>query len=310
MPILYTPEQLSEEQVPTVSAIRSAPLLIKDALRSMLHAGEILGATSYGSVFQQEAPVTCASDIDWLIIFKDTPTMFHSQRWRTLLLELERENIHFYVPAISLEHIRTGNHTICSLLHGIRQAQKRIITGEDPLHIMERCGASQNAVPQTLQLFASFTRFFFEAYAQVFKLHNTSDEHIRVLNDAISVWKDVMACMIVRCIPPDQTLPVRWSVYQQLYKDLLPQEVMFAGRRMANFLENVRARMDTYDRLRHTGGDLDAYDQKHEQFLEESVDIVPAVATFAEANIALYRAWATQASRKASQPASFAYNRE
>lgn len=298
MPVLYTPKQLLYGKVPVVSTIRNLPFLIQDALEAMLTAGEIVSATSFGSLFVPDTPVSCASDIDWLVIFSETRHMLESQHWRVLQGELRRRHVSFSIPVLAMEHVKTGNHTLCSLLHGIRRAKQRIITGEDPLSILAKYGAKQNSIERTLQLFASFSRFFFESYAHSYNLHATYKETVQLLGEMISVWKDVLACMIVCTIGEEETLPVQWGIYEELYKRQVPRDVLAAGVRVAKFLEEVRGRMEEYDKLRHTGGALRPFCEEHAAFLDASLEIIPAAAYFAEVNITAYRTWVMQGGQK------------
>lgn len=289
MPVIYTPEQLRKKTIPNIQALHAAPLLIKDALEAMLQAGDIIGATSYGSLFQENAVISCASDVDWLLIFSSTEAMQRSTLWRVLQQELHRQSIHFYVPALALANIRSGNHTLCSLLHGIRRTPRRLVTGTDPVEIFARYGAYQDSPLTTLQLFASFTRFFFEKYAHVYDRDLSSAAIAELLNDAISIWKDVLACMLVRCIPRHETVAVSWDIYEQLYRDQIPRASMEAGATVASFIQEVRETMLVYDRLRCEDQPLDDFIEDYRVFLDESRNVITAAALFAEANIALYR---------------------
>lgn len=313
MPILYTPKQLLHGEVPTVSTIRGLPFLIQDALEAMLNAGEIVGATSFGSLFVPEAPVTCASDIDWFIIFSETRHMLESQHWRVLQGELSRRHVQFYTASLAMEHVRTGNHTLCSLLHGVKQADQRLITGKDPLEIVRMHGGTQNSVERTLQLFSSFTRFFFENYVNLYDLHNTYDGAVRLLTEMVSLWKDIIASMIVATLPEDGALPVRWSVYEQLYAHRFSRDVLAGGACVAKFLEDVRERMERYDQLRNSGAALQPFCEEHAAFLAKSLELIPMAAHFAEVNISMYRTWARalpgrRRKRLSSQATRYVYN--
>ena len=313
MPVLYTPNQLLHGEVPAVSTIRGLPFLIQDALEAMFQAGEIVGATSFGSLFVPDAPITCASDIDWLIIFSETRHMLESQHWRVLQGELRRRHVQFYTASLAMEHVRTGNHTLCSLLHGVKQADHRLVTGEDPLAVLRVHGATQNSVERTLQLFSSFTRFFFESYTNLYDIHDTYDVAVRLLTEMVSLWKDVLACMIVATLPEEGTLPVRWSVYEQLYENRVSRDVLAAGACVAKFLDDVRQRMERYDQLRHTGEALHPFCEEHAEFLVKSLELIPMAAHFAEVNISAYRLWAhalpgRRRKRLSSQATRYVYN--
>lgn len=294
MPVIYTPKILRSKQVPNTRILYASVQLIQETLEVMADEGEIIGASSYGSLFHKSANITCASDIDWLVVFSSTTHMLHSAHWRTLLAELSNRHIHFQVPALSVDHIKSGNHTLSSLLHGVRYSERRLITKHDPIDIFAQHGWRQNSVLTTLQLLSSFTRFFFEAYAYDFNSYHQAQKY-DLLSQAVSIWKDIISSMVVACIPSDMTVEASWQKYALMYSLTFPAAVLENGRRVYYFLEDLRRRMKQYEHI--IGSDkheiaLEEFCSDHAAFLEAAEDIIPAAAEFAEANISLYRQWA------------------
>ncbi|PIV90685.1 hypothetical protein COW46_01700 [Candidatus Gracilibacteria bacterium CG17_big_fil_post_rev_8_21_14_2_50_48_13] len=289
MPTLYYPDQLLRGEIPEIPALHMAPLQISEVLHHMYQAGEIVGATSYGSLFMEGAHLTCASDVDWLVIFTDHRAMLECTPWRALLESLDRMHVGFHGPVLTKAMVESGNHTLSSLLHGIRRSSKRLITGHDPLLMFEEAGAKQNAVLPTLQLFGSFPRFFFESYAYRHDRVMTAKVLVDLFNDAVSMWKDVLSAQLVRLVPPDATIPVIWSVYEQLYKAKISPEAMAAGARIEAFLSMYVLTMREYDLLRRKGTAMEDFALDYQVFLEESRHILFDAAQFVEANILQFR---------------------
>lgn len=303
MPTLYLPEQLLLGDVPEIPALMTAPVHIAQTLARMHQEGEIVGATSYGSLFLEGARITCASDVDWLVVFADHDAMLRSRYWRGLCQFLGDMHVGFHGPILTQAMVRSGNHSLSSLLHGVRRATRRIITGEDPLELFARAGTWQNDVASSLQLFGSFPRFFFEQYAYGMEEPMPLARLVDMLSDAVSMWKDVLSVQLVRLIPSDATIPVGWHVYEQLYHTKISPEALAAGARIEAFVRMYVLTMQEYERFREEGTPLDDFVEDYRIYLEESRHIVADAAHFVEANILEYRAAVTRPLSRALQDA-------
>lgn len=289
MPVLFTSQQLLDQQVPHVVTMREAIPYIQECFQAMVKKGEVIGASSYGSFFQDSRRQTCASDIDWIVIFRDPYAMLYSKTWRELTCFLEQKNIHFHIPALSLDQVRIGNHTICSLLHGIRSSSLRCITGIDPLKIFEDFGSFPNTFATTLQLFGSFPRFFFEEYAHTFSENLDEATLVSLLSQAVSVWKDILSTLLVADLPHGETTVISWTAFEKSFAAEFPSKSMSLGREVAVFLAEYEETIEEYEKVRLSGGPLEGFIEDYRIWMLEWKSLIPAVALFSETAIRYYR---------------------
>lgn len=288
MPEIYPPEVIAKRTYPSIEALTQAAGVVQDAVSQMHKRGDVVSASSLGSLYDADKTPVIGSDIDWMIIFADLQAMLGSAELKQMLQELTQKKVPFHNPVLSLDSIANNNFMIAPILHGMRRSTKRIITGEDPVNIFEQHGIKKNDHEMISRIFASYTRYFFEEVATA--LHEISGNKevlAGLLEKALNFYRETYRSMIVASLDEDDySKSLTFEVYQELYADTIKADSMSSGTDVETFLADYNALLQTLD----ASVDAEAERrQQYEQFLSDRAGVVQSSALFSQANIQHFR---------------------
>ena len=288
MPEIYPPEVIAKRTYPSIEELTIATGVVRDAVNDMHKRGDVVSASSLGSLYDADKMPVIGSDIDWMIIFADLQAMLGSEEFKKMMRELAQKRVPFHNPVLSLDSIASNNFMIAPILHGMRRSTKRIVTGEDPVNLFEQHGIKKNDHEMISRIFASYTRYFFEEVATT--LHEVSDNKevlARLLEKALNFYRETYRSMIVTSLDEDDySKPLTFEVYQELFADTIKADSMSSGTDVEIFLADYNALLQALDAS--TDAEAERREQ-YEQFLSDRAGVVQSSALFSQANIQHFR---------------------
>jgi len=168
--------------------------------------------------------------------------MLESKHFADMQTALRDAHVPFGSPTLSLESVRSGNHLIGPILHGVRQATHRIIIGEDPIDLFHRHGIRKNSRGILSRMFASYPRYLFEKIGAGYaRAENNAQTLSEILQSATDYFIDTYRSMIVADEPEDDfSSPVTFDAYAAKYQTKLPTEAIECGERIVHFIEQYQ----------------------------------------------------------------------
>lgn len=288
MPEIYPPTVIAQRTYPSVEEITEATETVRDVVSGMHRRGDVVSASSYGSLFDEDKTPVIGSDIDWMIIFSDLHAMLHSSEFKQMLQELSQKRVPFHSPVLSLDSIASNNFMIGSILHGIRGSTNRVISGEDPVSLFTRYGIQKNDTDMLSHIFASYTRYFFEEAATAgHAVPDNKEVLAKLLEKALNFYKETYRSMIVVALEADDySKPLTFDMYQELYANDIDANSIDRGADVELFQNDYNALLLSLETSTdHASERQDQY----EKFLSDNMDVVQSSALFSQANIQYFR---------------------
>lgn len=251
--------------------------------------GEIVSASSYGSAYQNNSKkLLIASDVDWLIVFKNVNAMLESDSLMHVFQKLNTSHIPFNSPILSIENIQCGNHLIAPLLAGVRIAAKRVIVGEDPLKLFSQYGIAPDDRRVISSIFSSFLRYFFES---ALRNHDTqpSGDLIGQLQRAIDYFQETYRTMIVANDQRPENID--YKTYEAIYAEKINVATVAMGKSIDQFIQRYKQMIATVIHNRskiESEHELDDLTSNYISFLRKDRGVVKKAVLFCQENIKYY----------------------
>src|SRR3989344_2380981 len=303
MPKIYSPQEVFRGEFPSgIEQMQEAAAGACQPMRQAHKKGDVVAASSYGSLYNEEGQFNRTSDIDWLIVFESLERMMDSMEYTDMQRLLREARIPFGSTVLSFESVECCNHLIGPLLHGIRRSVRRVIVGEDPVELFRRHGTKKNSREILSHMFASYPRYFFESIpGNVHHAQEDGEILAGLLQRAIDYFIDTYRSMIVlQAHEDDFSTPLSFDTYSALYKEEIPPSSMECGRRVQTFIQLYKERMR--DTMSHSakGDEPEKEDGAAEygSFLRGYLPIVKDSVLFCQTNIECFRQMPPVCSRK------------
>lgn len=240
---IFSPTEIENDEFPaSEGAIQTVAIGAQHLVEQAYIQGDIVSASSFGSLYGKNAQPNRTSDVDWLLVFQDLDRMLTSKNFAEMQLALRDTHVPFNSPALSMESVASGNHLIGPILHGVRQAAHRIIVGEDPVDLFYRHGIRKNSREILSRMFATYPRHLFEKVSAGYALAEKSNQTLlEILQSATDYFIDTYRSMIVADEPEDDfSSPVTFDVYSAKYQSKIPTEAFECGERVNQFIEEYK----------------------------------------------------------------------
>ena len=298
------PSAITSRKLPTLEGLEKASVSVRSALGELVQRGDLLGATSFGSFASDDGELspTRVSDLDWLIVFKDTVRMLNNEHFGNLLDELSTDHIPFHNPILSAENIRNGNHMISSLLYGIEKSPTRVVIGKDPLTIFQENGVRPWDRKLVSKMFSTLPRYFIEdACIMSSRKQITPDQLAPTLQSSMMYFRDIYRTMFVlRALAEDSNspLPPSFEGYAVLYRNKVSRECLERGMAMHAFQLEYRERINLLLEAFSRTGNISLV-QQYGEWLAKQKSLIASAAEFCQENINLFY---SESSKSSSAP--------
>lgn len=296
MPKIYSPSEITNGDYPAnEESMRKAAAEAHSVVQEAHRKGDIVSASSFGSLYAQETTqFNRTSDVDWLIVFADLERMIGSQEFVRMQAALRDAHVPFGSPVLSMESVRSGNHLIGPILHGIRTTAHRLIVGEDPVELFHRHGVRKNSREILSHMFASYPRYFFENLcAAAARASHDPQALTDLLQRVTDYCIDTYRSMTVIEEPEDDfSSPITFESYVTKYEKRLPLDALQNGERVVEFIKTYKSTVNRIIDDVSVEND-DAERQKivaaYAGFLQSYLSISKDAVLFCQANIDCFR---------------------
>lgn len=262
-------------------------------LQQAHHKGDVVAASSYGSLYNGNGQFNRTSDIDWLIVFESLERMLDSTEYTQMQRILQVAHIPFGSPALSLENVKCGNHLIGPLLHGVKQSVFRVVIGDDPIELFRSHGIKKNSREILSRMFGSYPRYFYEGIPANLQDARDDDEVLTsLLQRSVDYFIDTYRSMIVmNAHEEDYSVPLDFATYEGLYEGTIPPSAMECGKRIHSFIRKYKALIQETMLKVEQGGEADRQEEAsmYASALFGYLSAVKDAVLFCQANIECFR---------------------
>lgn len=287
---IFTPEELIQSHFPeSVEKIRNSGHEVNRILEISQSKGDIIGATSYGSLYGQNTSLTRTSDIDWLIVFQSIEAIFSSEELKHIIRVLNTAHIGFSSPVLSLESIESNTHLIGPIQMGIRNNIHRVIIGRDPIDILAEKQVHPNNIRIIDSMFSSYPRYFYESIFT--QLSNVKDvESLAVMmQKAVDYFTDMYRTMIVLGPVDGTSSPIlSYGMYKINYSQKIGEKALAAGEHLHSFINQYKSLVEDVMSellLEESAKKKQELVDQYKVFLIENVKILINAIIFCQKNI-------------------------
>ncbi len=283
MPKIFSVDELREQKFPQVDDLYEAADLVKNVLNDLHQCGEIVSASSYGSLFDPTMTPDIASDLDWIVIFKDLSSLFSRGPFSELLGILKDMNVEFGMKI--MEYNDLSRKQVLTDLYLIKRTVHSNLVGVDLQTVVDRYEGKIDNSDLFMFLFSSYTRHLFEQIVITQPPPLTHKQAIHLLQLSVNAFRELYRIMIIVAQDRfDYRAALDFETYVETYTGLVDALVIDSGQAVELFVVEYR------QQLLSVVNDLTNFDFRvYENFLFDSLSIVSHATNFVRENIRYFK---------------------